>query len=167
MLLASLPVRNEEVRFHIVAFDFFADLVRAVLGFILDVEDGTDKVFALQRPDAILPPESREHRTVAESSLAVQVELRGPPSGCTVFERNPVGEEVVAASLGAIGREILDLEVAGLFEIVIIGDKVRPLLGMGRRWKENREYGNEEKARQDEPTQRDHGISLQVICNSI
>src|SRR5260370_27461612 len=141
VLLAGFRVRNEEVRFHVVAFAFLEDFVRAVLVFILDIEDGIDEVFALQRPDAILPSEAREHRTVAESSLAVQVELRGPPSGCAVFELNPVGEEVVAASLGAKGGEILDLDVAGLFEIVIIGDKVRPLLGMGRRGKENREYG--------------------------
>jgi len=52
--------------------------------------------------------------------------------------------EAVADSLGAVCGEILDFEVAGLFEIVIIGDKVRALLGKGRRGKEKREYGKGE-----------------------
>src|SRR5467141_4177583 len=144
VLLAGFRVRNEEVRFHIVTFDFLEDFVRAVLVFIFDIEDRIDEVFALQRPEAILPAEAREHRAVVESSLAVQVELRGPPGGCAIFKLGPERVKAVADSLGAIGGEILDLEVAGLFEIVIIGDKVRALLGKGRRGKEKREYGKGE-----------------------
>jgi len=72
-----------------VAFDFFEDLVRAVLVFILNIEDGIDEVFVLQKPEAILPAEACEHRAVVESSLAVQVELRGPPSGGAVFKLGP------------------------------------------------------------------------------
>jgi len=56
-----------------VAFDFFEDLVRAVLVFILNIEDGIDEVFVLQKPEAILPAEAREYRAVVESSLAIQV----------------------------------------------------------------------------------------------
>jgi hypothetical protein len=63
--------------------------------------------------------------------------------------------EVVAKALSAEGREILDLEVAGLLEIVIIGDKVRVLLGKGWR-KERREEEKEERAKQDEPTEPGH-----------
>jgi hypothetical protein len=144
MVLPGFRVRNEKVRFHIVAFDFFEDLVRAVLVFILKIEDGIDEVFVLQKPEAILPAEAREHRAVVESSLAVQVELRGPPSGCAVFKLGPERVKAVADSLGAVCGEILDFEVAGLFEIVIIGDKVRALLGKGRRGKEKREYGKGE-----------------------
>ena len=137
VLLPSFRIRSEEVRFHVVAFGFFEDLVGAVLVFILNIEDRIDEVFALQKTEAILPAQAREQRVVVESSLAVQVELRRPPGGCAVFELGPEGVEVVAASLGAIRREILDLEVAGFFEIVIIGDKVRSLLGQGRRRREN------------------------------
>jgi len=144
MFLAGFRVRNEKVRFHIVAFDFFEDLVRAVLVFILKIEDGIDEVFVLQKAEAILPAEAREHRAVVESSLAVQVELRGPPSGGAVFKLGPERVKAVADSLGAVCGEILDFEVAGLFEIVIIGDKVRALLGKGRRGKEKREYGKGE-----------------------
>jgi len=120
-----------------VTFAFFEDLVGAVLVFIFNIKDGIDEVFALQKTEAILPPEAREQRAVVESGLAIQVELRGPPGGCAVFKLGPEGVEVVGASLGAIRREILDLEVAGFFEIVIIGDKVRSLLGKGRRRGEN------------------------------
>jgi hypothetical protein len=101
-----------------------------------------------------------------KSGLAVQVELRGPPGGRAVFKLGPEGVEVVAASLGAKCGEILDLEVARLFEIVIIGNKVRVLLGKGRRRKENREYGRKEKTKQNKPIQRSHWISLQIICNN-
>src|SRR6266436_1233241 len=137
VLLTSFRIRNEEARFYVETFDFFEDLVGAVLVFILDIKDRIDEVFALQKTEAILPAEAREQRAVVESSLAVQVELRGPPGGCAVFELGPEGVEVVAASLGAISGEILYLEVAGFFEIVIIGDKVRSLLGEGRRRREN------------------------------
>src|ERR1700719_1051100 len=139
VLLTSFRIRNEEVRFQVVTFAFFEDLVGAVLVFILNIKDGIDEVFALQKTEAILPAEAREQRAVVESSLAVQIELRGPPGSCAVFELGPEGVEVVAASLGAISREILDLEVAGFFEIVIIGDKVRSLLGKGRGRRENPE----------------------------
>src|SRR5260370_19556294 len=165
MLFAGLRVRNEEVRFHVVAFAFFEDLVRAVLVFILDIKDGVDEVFALQRPEAILPAETREHGAVVECGLAVQVQLSRPPCGCAVIKLGPVGMEVVAASLGAHGGEILDLEVAGFFEIVVVGDKVRILLSQGSQRRENREYGEEKGAYQNEPVKRGQGISLQVICN--
>src|SRR5256714_11729326 len=95
-----------------------------------------------------------------ESSLAVQVELRGPPSGCAVFKFGPVGVEIVTSSLGAEGGEILDLQVAGLFEIVVIGDKVRVLLSQGSGQVENQKHGNGETAKQSAP--RDHRVSLPV-----
>src|SRR5713226_3281181 len=107
VFLAGFRVRNEEVRFHVVAFAFFEDLVRAVLVFILDIKDGIDEVLALQRPEAILPAETREHGAVVEGGLAFQVQLRGPPRGRAILKLDPKGMEVVAASLGAQGGEIL------------------------------------------------------------
>jgi hypothetical protein len=54
--------------------------------------------------------------------------------------------EVIPASLRPKCGEILDLQVAGLFEIVVISDKVRVLLRKGWGWSENRKYPKEEKA---------------------
>src|SRR5467141_2940079 len=125
VLLTSFRIRNEEARFYVETFAFFEDLVRAVLVFILNIEDRIDEVFALQKTEAILPAEAREQRAVVESTLAVQVELRGTPGGCAVFKLGPEGVEVVVDSLGAIVGEILDLEVAGFFEILFIIDRVR------------------------------------------
>jgi hypothetical protein len=45
--------------------------------------------------------------------------------------------EIVAASLSANGGEIFDLQVAGFFEIVVISDEVRVLLGEDRDCREN------------------------------
>src|SRR6266699_7241092 len=145
-------------------FAFFEDLVRTVLVLILHVEHRIDEVFALQGTEAILPAETREYRAVVEGGLPVQVELRRPPGGRSVLKLGPVGMEVVAASLGTQSGEILDLEVAGLFEIVIISDEIRVLLREDRRRRENQEYGKEEKAKQNDPTKRDHGNSLQMTC---
>jgi len=94
-------------------------------------------VLALQHPEAILPPETCEYGAVVKSGLAVQIKLRGPPGGCSVFKLGPEGMEVVAASLSANGGKIPDLQVAGLFEIVVISDKVRILLREDRGWGEN------------------------------
>src|SRR5260370_24399714 len=145
-------------------FAFLEDLARAVLVFILDIKDGVDEVFALQRPEAILPAETREYGAVVEGGLAVQIKLCSPPSGRCVLKLGPEGVEVVAASLSAESGKILDLQVAGLFEIVVIGNKVRVLLREGWSWSENRKYGKEEKAKQNETTEPGHWISLQIIC---
>src|ERR1700731_5188884 len=131
VLLTSFRIRNEEVRFQVVTFAFFEDLVGAVLVFILNIKDGIDEVFALQKTEAILPAEAREQRAVVESSLAVQIELRGPPGSCAVFELGPEGVEVVAASLGAIRREILDLGVAGFLGLGTKATKERFSWGRG------------------------------------
>jgi hypothetical protein len=63
--------------------------------------------------------------------------------------------EVIPASLRPKCGEILDLQVAGLFEIVVISDKVRVLLRKGWGWSEKRKYPKEEKADQYEPTNQD------------
>src|SRR5258708_39615448 len=61
MLLTGLGIRNQKVRFHVVAFALLEDLVRAICVFILHKKNGIDEVLALQHPKAILPPESREY----------------------------------------------------------------------------------------------------------
>jgi hypothetical protein len=155
VVLASHRVRNKEIRFHVVAFAFLENLVRPVLVLILDIEDRIDEVFALQHPEAILPSETCEYRAVVKRGLAVQVEFRGPPGCCAVFELAPEGMEVIPASLRPKCGEIFDLQVAGLFEIVVISDKVRVLLRKGWGWSENRKYPKEEKADQYEPTNQD------------
>src|SRR5260370_16068582 len=142
VILASHRVRNEKVRFHVVTFDFFDDFVRAVLAFILDIEDRIDEVFALRDAEAILPLDACEYGAVLESSLAIQVELRSPPGCDAVLEFAPEGVEVISAMLGAKCREIRDLQVAGLLEIVVIGDDVRVLLSKDRGCGEYRKKRN-------------------------
>jgi hypothetical protein len=73
--------------------------------------------------------------------------------------------EVVATSLSAHGGEILDLEVAGLFEVVIVSDDVGVFLSERRTGSENQECENEDRTRQNQTKERGHEISLQVICN--
>jgi hypothetical protein len=73
--------------------------------------------------------------------------------------------EVVAAALGTEGGEVFDLEVAGLFKIVVVSDKVGALLGVsGGREGENRKDKKEESEKRDTRTMQ-RGVSLQVICN--
>src|SRR5712664_1276079 len=145
VVLSGHRVRNKEIGFHVVAFDLFQDLVGSVLIFILEVENRIDEVFALQNSEAILPSETCEYRAVVERGLAVQVELRGPPGCRAVFEFAPEGMEVIPASLRAKCGEILDLQVAGLFEIVVISDKVWVLLREDWSRSENRGYPKEKK----------------------
>ena len=65
-------------------------------------------------------------------ALAVEIELGGPPGGRAVFELGPVGVEIIAAALRAEGGEVFDLEAAGFFEVVIVGDDVGALLRVSR-----------------------------------
>src|SRR5260370_8011751 len=111
MLLTGLGIRNQKVRFHVVAFALFEDLVRAIFVFILHIKNGIDEVLALQHPKAILPPESREYGAVVEGGLPIQVKLRGPPGSCAVFKLAPEGVEVIPASLGPTCYEILDFPI--------------------------------------------------------
>src|SRR5260370_26699258 len=151
VVLSGHRVRNKEIRFHVMAFAFFENLVRPILVLILDIQDRIDEVFLLQNSEAVLPPETGEYRAVVKRGLAIQIELRRPPSCCAVFELAPESVEVIRASLRPKCGEILDLQVAGLFEIMVISDKVRVLLREGRGWTENPEYPKEEKKDQCEP----------------
>src|SRR5437667_11984375 len=95
------------------AFAFLEDLVSAVFVFILHIENGIDEVLALQRPEAILPAETGEHRAVVKGGLTVQVKLCGPPGGRPVFKCGSVGVEDVTAPLCVDSIEILELNVDG------------------------------------------------------
>ena len=128
VFLASDGVGDGIVGFDIVTLDFFQDLVGAAGLLVFDVENGIDEVLALEKAEAVLPAEAGEDGAVAESGLAVEVELGGPPGGRAVFELGPEGVKVVAAALGAEGGEVLDFEAARLLEIVVVGDDVRTLL---------------------------------------
>src|SRR6202011_6006140 len=82
-------IGREKIRFDVVAFNLFENLVRTVLIFILGVKNGVDEVFMLEGTNAVLPAESGEDGAVMESGLAVEVELGGPPGGGAVFKLGP------------------------------------------------------------------------------
>src|SRR5450432_388580 len=133
MLLPGDGVGIEPVFLDIVAFHFFQNFVGAAGVFVFDIDDRIDEVFVLERTKAILPAKSGEKSAVVKGGLAVQVELRGPPGGGAIFELHPESMEVVATALGAEGGEVFNLEVAGFFEVVIVGDDVGIFLGAGSR----------------------------------
>src|SRR5260370_5658662 len=151
VVFASHRVGNKEIGLLVVPFAFLENLVRPILVLILDIQDGIDEVFALQNSEAVLPSETCEYRAVVKRGLAIQIELRRPPSCCAVFELAPESVEVIRASLRPKCGEILDLQVAGLFDIMVISDKASVLLLQGRGWSENPEYTNEDKKHQFEP----------------
>jgi hypothetical protein len=144
VVLAGHRVRNEEVRFHVVTFALLEDLVRAILVFILDIKDRIDEVFVLQEAEAILPLDTREYGAVLEGCLPIQVELRGPPGGSAVLELHPEGVKVITAALGSKRGEILDLQVAGLLKVMVVGDDVRVLVSKRARRPEYCEQGKQQ-----------------------
>src|SRR5216683_1303377 len=137
VFLAGFGIRGEEARLHVVTFAFFQDFVRAILVFVFHVENRIDEVLAFQRPETVLPAESREQGAVAERGLSVEIKLGRPPGGGTVFKFCPEGVEAVAAALRAKRGEVLDSQVSGLFKVVVVSDEVRILLGVGRGLVEN------------------------------
>ena len=98
-------------------------------------------MLAFQRPETVLPSESREQGAVAERGLSVEIKLGRPPGGGSVFKFCPEGVEAVAATLRAKRGEVLDFQVSGLFKVVVISDEVRILLGVGRGLGENNQEG--------------------------
>jgi hypothetical protein len=128
LLLAGKRVGHCVIGLDVVSLDFFHDFVGAADLLVFDVEDRVDEVFALKHAEAIFQAEAGEDGAIAECSLAVEVELSGPPGGCTIFELSPEGVKVIAATLRAEGREVLNLEAAGFLQVVIVGDDVGTLL---------------------------------------
>src|SRR5450755_1929388 len=136
-LMSMLPsgdgVGIEPVFLDIVAFHFFQNFVGAADVFVFDIDDRIDEMLVLERTKAILPAEPGEKSAVVKGGLAVEVELGGPPGGSAIFELHPESMEVVAAALGAEGGEVFNLEVAGFFEVMIVGDDVGIFLSAGSR----------------------------------
>src|SRR5882724_897166 len=128
MLLASYCVRSKKIRCHIVTFYFPEDFVGAVLVYVLNIKDWIDEVFVLKRAKTIFPAHAGEKCAVAKSGLAIQVKFGGPPSRSAVLQFSPEGMEIIAAMLGPESRKVFDLKVAGLFQIVIVGNKIGAFL---------------------------------------
>src|SRR5215831_18780204 len=125
------------IGFHVVALDFFHDLVGFADLLVLEVENGVDDVLRLQQANTIFPAEAGEDCAVVESALAVEIELSGPPGGGSVFEFGPVGDEVSSAALCTESGEVFDLEVARFFQVMIIGDEVWAFLSRSERRKQD------------------------------
>jgi len=122
-----------EVGFSVVPFDFLQNLVGTAFLLVFDVEHGIHEVLALQKTKAILPAEPGKDCAVVERGLGVEIGLGGPPGLHAVLEFAPEGVEVVACALGAEGGKILDFEMAGLLQIVVVGHDVGILLSERRR----------------------------------
>ena len=116
------------VRFDVVAFDFFENLVRSALLLVLDVDDWIDEVLVLERPNAIFPAKAGKEAAIVKSSLSVEIELGRIPCRDTVFELDPVGMKVVAGPLCPKCGEVLDLEMPRFFEVMVVSHDVGVLL---------------------------------------
>jgi hypothetical protein len=148
-----------------VAFHFLQDFVRAALVLVLEVENGIDEVLALQGANAILPAEAGEESAVVKGGLGVEINLGCPPGRGAIFEFGPEGVEVVAGALRAEGGEILDLEITGLFEVMIVGDDLGALLSLGSQRTASSERQEQEKKAEAKAKDGQAGVPLQVICN--
>jgi hypothetical protein len=73
--------------------------------------------------------------------------------------------EVISSALSAKGRKVFDFEVAGLFEIVVIGNDVRVFLGLGIARKKKRKERKRENDEKRAKRRNGHDFSLQMICN--
>src|SRR5260370_26008464 len=165
VLFAGRRIRRQEVGFHVMAFHLLEDFVRAALVFVLEVESGVDKVFALQRADAVLPAESGEDGAVVKGGLAIEIELGGPPGGGAVFELGPEGVGGVSGALGAERGEVFDLKIARLLEVMVVSNDVGTFLGV-ERGREEQQKTKQQEVENSRPKVREHEFSLQMICNN-
>ena len=119
------------------------DFAQGLVGFsdagVLDVHDRVHLVLEHQRPPAVLPPETGERRALAARALAVEVQLRRPPSLDAVLQLEPRAEEAPAAALGTEDRIETQLQAARLLHVMAVGDEGWALLGLGRRGETHRE----------------------------
>src|SRR5712691_2722812 len=148
------------------AFHLLQNLVRAALVLVFEIENRVDEVFALQRPQAVLPAKAREDRAVVECGLSIEVQLGSPPGGGTVFKLGPEGVEVVARALGAERREVLYFKAAGFFEIVIIGNEIGPFLSQSRRSRKKSNKAGDQEGQKGFTKAHAERFSLQMICNN-
>ncbi len=143
---SRFTIRVREVRFPIVTNHFLQGLVRSVDVFELGVYHRINPVLVLQHAKPVFPFKSRVHRAVMKRSLCVEVKFRRPPGIDAILKLGPVGMEIVSGALRAERREIFDLKVSGLLEIMVVSDKVWVFLGLqgARKDRENQhKRGNE------------------------
>ena len=139
VLAAGVAVGSGQVGLAVVADDFEDGLVGAGDVFVLDVEDRVDDVVAHERADAVLDAEAGKDGRILRGGLAIEIELGGPPGADAVFEFQG-GGAVVGAAVGAgQGGFGFDFEVAGLLQVVGVGDEVGLLLGAGSRGEQARD----------------------------
>ena len=112
-------------------------------------------MFDLEGAETVFPTIAGEERAVVERGLSVQIELGGPPCRGAVLELDPVGMEIIAPALRPEGREIFYLKVSGLFEMVIVRDDIRTLLGESPEDRRENEHGKTKKARENSTRAQD------------
>ena len=102
------------------------------------------KCSRISGPYPVLEAKAGEQGGIAAGGLAVQIELGGPPGPGSVFELKG-GGAIAAGRIGAgQGGLGFDLQVAGLFQIVGVGDEVGFVL------RESGRNGQEAKEEQKE-----------------
>src|SRR5215831_1545699 len=101
-------------------------------------------MLSLEGPQPVFPLEAGINSAVCKRGLEIEVQLSSPPGGRAVLKLRPVGVKVVAGALGAKSREILNLKIPGLLEIVVISYEVRPLLSGSGVKQEQGETGQHE-----------------------
>jgi hypothetical protein len=81
-------------------------------------------VLAHEGAEAIFEAEAGEEGGFPSGGLAIEVEFGGPPAGYAIFEFG--GESAEAMALRGLAQSCFgfDFEVAGLLEVVGVGDEV-------------------------------------------
>ena len=110
--------------------------------FVLHVEHRVDGVVAHERPDPILNAEAGKNGGILGCGLTIEVNLGGPRGAGAVLELYCRGSEVAAAIWFTEGGFGFDLEVAGLHQIVGVGEEAGLILresGGAQDWKAARQ----------------------------
>src|SRR4030095_8727644 len=113
---------------------------------------------------AILPAEGGGDGAVMKSCLRVEIEFCGPPGFRSVLKFKPIRMEVVAAALRTVGREILDLQISGLLEELVIGNDVRLFLRT-RGTRQQHTTKSKKSNRSGAVREPGHEFSLKMSCN--
>jgi hypothetical protein len=93
-------------------------------------------MFCRKHPQPVFQTKTGVDGAVVKRRLSVDVEFGGPPGCRAVLEFNPVGNKRVAEVLRSKGREILDLEIAGFFQVMVVRDDIGTFLGHGKHRKQ-------------------------------
>src|SRR5581483_5394493 len=125
--LSQLRVGRADVRR--IPDDFFLNTAALVEIFILQVQNRIDPMFAFERTKAVFKSPTGEDGTVARRRLAFQIELRCPAGGDSILNFGVRGKvEVLAGTRDSERTAGFDLQVAGLFEVMVVSHEVRILL---------------------------------------